>query len=84
MLYGARADEQEIKPIAIPDRLWGDANPNDPTDLLQKQPIGGRLFVDGILDDKPVSPSFYDGLRAQEVIDAGIESHETGRWVEIK
>jgi predicted dehydrogenase len=41
------------------------------------------LFVDAILDDKPLSPTFYDGLKAQAVINAGIQSHETGRWVSV-
>ena len=35
------------------------------------------------IDDLPLSPSFYDGLKAQEVIGAAVESHETGRWVTI-
>jgi predicted dehydrogenase len=41
------------------------------------------LFIDAILEDRPAAPSFYDGLKAQEVIDAAIESHERGIWVPL-
>ena len=47
------------------------------------QPIGARLFVDAIKEDRPVSPSFYDGLKAQEVIDAAFESHRSECWVSL-
>jgi predicted dehydrogenase len=80
-LYGARAGEDDIKPMPIPDRLWGDSDRSNAFDLFHKLPVGGRLFVDAILDDVPLAPTFYDGVKAQEVIDAGLQSHRTGRWI---
>jgi predicted dehydrogenase len=47
------------------------------------QPVGDRLFVDAILEGRQVSPSFYDGLKAQEVMDIAIRSHEQGVWVSL-
>ena len=44
---------------------------------------GDYLFLDSILEDRPISPSFLDGLKAQEVVEAAKESHEKAagcRW----
>jgi hypothetical protein len=40
-------------------------------------------FISAIVARRQASPSFYDGLRAQIVADAVIESHQSRRWVEI-
>jgi predicted dehydrogenase len=40
-------------------------------------------FVSAIVEGRAAAPSFYDGLKAQIVADAAIESHEVGRWVEV-
>jgi predicted dehydrogenase len=42
-----------------------------------------QLFVDAILEDKPVTPSFYEGWKAQQVIDAAITSHDSKQWVSV-
>jgi hypothetical protein len=44
---------------------------------------GDYLFIDSILEDRQISPSFYDGLKAQEVIEAAIESDQRGCWVSL-
>lgn len=41
-------------------------------------PVGARLFVDCILDDKAISPSLKEGYQVQKIIEAVIQSHETG------
>ena len=45
---------------------------------------GCDLVVEAIIEDKPLSPSFYDGLKVQEVVDAALKSAETGRAVDIE
>jgi predicted dehydrogenase len=40
-------------------------------------------FVSAIVEQRQAIPSFYDGLRAQIVADAVLESSSTNRWVEI-
>lgn len=40
-------------------------------------------FLNNIRRDEDDSPTFRDGLAAQLVIDAAVESHETGRWVGV-
>jgi predicted dehydrogenase len=42
-----------------------------------------RLFIDAILMDRPLTPTFSDGYQAQLVIDAVLESHKRGQWVTI-
>jgi predicted dehydrogenase len=49
--------------------------------MFMQQNIGNRLFVEAILEDKPVTPSFYEGWKAQQLIDATLASHEKKQWV---
>ncbi len=41
-------------------------------------------FVRAISDNLPTAPSFIDGLRVQEVMEAALRSSETGRWVTVE
>jgi predicted dehydrogenase len=87
-IRGARSDEEQFQTLNVPADLWGDVDRSGSIDsqiidLFCKQPVGGRLFVDAILENRPVSPSFLDGLKAQEVIDAALESHKSGRWITL-
>jgi predicted dehydrogenase len=88
-IRGARQDEKELQVLSVPRELWeGVSNKEQPLiaqvmETFLKQSIGDRQFIDAILEDQPVSPNFYDGLKVQEVIDAAIKSHEQGVWVAI-
>ncbi len=75
-IRGLRRGDKEFYSLPVPDEVWGDADRSKFFDVFCKQSIGDRLFIDAILDDLPISPSFYDGLKAQEVMSAAIESHE--------
>jgi predicted dehydrogenase len=86
---GARHDYEQFETLTVPDRLWGDVDrtssfSSQNIESFQKESVGGRLFIDAIYKDQPVAPSFYDGLRAQEVIDAAIESHRSGSWISFE
>lgn len=84
---GARHDEECFSVLPIPDNLRGKIERSTPfnelKELFIKQPVGVRLFIDAILEDRPVSPNFDDGFKVQEVIDAAIESDRTGCWVTL-
>jgi predicted dehydrogenase len=82
-IRGLRAGETTFQELPIPAHIWGDVDPAQPMDVFNKQSVGDRYFIDCILEDRPCSPDFEDGLRVQEVIDAAIESHQTGRWVTV-
>jgi predicted dehydrogenase len=40
-------------------------------------------LIQGIANNKPIAPTFEDGLRCQEVLDAVLKSAEERRWVKI-
>ena len=48
------------------------------------QPIGGRLFVDSILDNQPVGPDFYDGWKTEQVVDAALAARDLGQRIDIQ
>jgi predicted dehydrogenase len=88
---GARREEKQFRRLDVPEDLWGDVDRTKPyidrlPELFAGQPVGARQFIDAIAEDRPAEPTFptfYDGLKAQEVIDAAIESHRSGRWIEV-
>jgi predicted dehydrogenase len=84
----ARGDEL-WQPVAIPDHYFEGVDRTKPfleqmLAMFARQSIGSRLFVDGILADRAVVPSFYEGWKAQQVIDAAIASSESGCWAEVQ
>jgi len=78
VVRGARSGEERPRLLPIPDQFWGAADRSDPFSVLFQHSTGTRLFVDAIVADRPVAPNFYDGWKAQEVIAAGLESHQCG------
>jgi predicted dehydrogenase len=85
---GARQDEKQMQVLTVPEELYAGVDRSQIAigqimEACTKQPIADRQWIDAILDDQPVSPSFYDGLKAQEVIDAAIQSDERGAWVSL-
>jgi predicted dehydrogenase len=88
LIRGQRHNEAATTILPVPESLSGEADRTQPffaqiLDLFVNQSAGARHFIDAILDDKPSSPSLYDGLKVQECIDAALESHQTGRWVTL-
>jgi predicted dehydrogenase len=74
----------EIKTFS--EYLTGDVEQGDISpmfEIFSKLPVGDRFFIDSILEDRPVVPNFYDGLRVQEVVDAAIQSHQSGNWISL-
>lgn len=41
-------------------------------------------FLNNVRQDEDEPPTFRDGLAAQLVIDAAVESNDTGRWVDVE
>lgn len=86
VLYGARRTEEKSRPLALPEHVLAGLppeqmyNPKLP-DVFIRQPVGCRLFIDAILAERPATPTFYDGLKTQEVIAAALESSRRGGWV---
>jgi predicted dehydrogenase len=40
-------------------------------------------FVSAIVEGRDAVPSFYDGLAAQAVADAVLDSYDQRRWVDV-
>jgi len=53
------------------------------TSFIRNTPSMSRRFIDVIVNDEPPSPSFYDGMKAQEVMEAVVLSHRERRWVDL-
>ncbi len=82
-LHGVRHAEAQVNALTVPDEFWSDADRSRPYSVFETQSAGCRQFIDAIVEDRPITPSFYDGWQAQAVIEAAIEAHRTGRWIEV-
>jgi predicted dehydrogenase len=82
-IHGLRHDEQQFRVLTIPDDILQGVNPHNQYDVFTQQSQGVRAFIDAILEDRPITPSFADGLKAQAVMAAAMEAHERGCWVTI-
>lgn len=83
VIRGARRDEAQMQTLPAPAAYWGAADPANPFSVFTTNSAGPRRFVDAILRDEPAAPDFFDGCRAQQIIDAALKSHETGCAVAI-
>lgn len=63
--------------------------PGSPRDPYQGDPTTtfrydeDFAFIQAIVEDRPCSPSFYDGMRCQAVVDAVLQSAAERRWVDV-
>ena len=83
ILRAARTIEEKFQTIEVPDSYWGGMNRTNLFDVFSEMPFGTRTFIDAILEDRPITPNFYDGYKTQQVIEAALEAHKTGKWVSI-
>lgn len=78
---------KDITPVDVPaEFLKPKESPRDPSQGKPATVFRYDLvweFVSAIVEQRDATPSFYDGLRAQVVADAVLESSENRRWVEI-
>jgi predicted dehydrogenase len=80
----ARSPDGPFVDLPIPDHIWGDVPHEETMQVFNRMPAGDRYFIDCILHDRPVTPSLWDGVAVQEVMEAAIQSHRTGQWVEVR
>jgi predicted dehydrogenase len=85
-LRGAKAGDKKLTELPIPERLREGLDTKDlgaaVGNFLFAQLT--RRFVAGIRTGQPVIPSFLEGLRSQEVIDALVQSAAEERWTNIR
>ena len=63
--------------LAVPDSYFARADRADLFSIFAKQSVGPRLFVDAILEDRPLRPDFGDGHAVQCVIEAALRTERT-------
>ncbi len=73
----------ESRVLPIPDEYWQGVSSGNPFDVLSAQPAGARLLVNAILRGTPAVPSFSDGWKAQEVVNAALLSAQRGAAVPL-
>jgi predicted dehydrogenase len=77
-----------LETIIIPEAFW--KVPGCPRDPRQGDPLvtfrydQAWEFIDAIRNQRPCSPSFRDGARAQAVMEAALCSVERRIWVEVE
>jgi predicted dehydrogenase len=69
--------------LPIPDRLFGGAPRDRPSDVFTTGDAGPRAWIGAILAGRPAPPTFEDGWRAQRVIDAALESARRQCWTSL-
>ena len=84
---GARAGEGMPQPLTIPDDIWEgvrrDTVHNTYRDVFRQEDHMARGFITAILEDKPASPDFGDGLAVQKLMAAAQRSAASGCRVEL-
>ncbi|MCO6458820.1 MAG: Gfo/Idh/MocA family oxidoreductase [Pirellulaceae bacterium] len=78
---------QDLAPVDVPAEFLKPAgSPRDPAQGEPATVFRYDLvweFVSAIVEGREAVPSYYDGLRAQTIADAVLQSHAEGRWIEI-
>ncbi|MCP4622411.1 MAG: Gfo/Idh/MocA family oxidoreductase [bacterium] len=79
----AKDGDREFKSMEVPDEFWDKADKANPFSVFTSQSVGARLFVDSIIEDRPITPGFKEGLEVQKVLDAAVASNEQGAKIKI-
>ncbi|NCO42436.1 MAG: hypothetical protein COZ06_33925 [Armatimonadetes bacterium CG_4_10_14_3_um_filter_66_18] len=86
-LRGSRRGDEKRVELPVPPELWEGIDDSTPErgfrSFIEDYPGPTRRFLDVILGDEPSAPSFYDGMKAQELIEAAQISDRERRWVEL-
>jgi predicted dehydrogenase len=86
-LQTGKAGGPGLETITIPEEFWKwPGSPRDPRvgdPLVTFRYDQAWEFIDAIRNRRPCQPSFHDGARAQEVMDAAVRSAAEKGWVEL-
>ncbi|HEX5416448.1 MAG TPA: Gfo/Idh/MocA family oxidoreductase [Chloroflexota bacterium] len=82
-VHGTRQGESRPSRLPIPEHIREAAGKRDAPAHLFPQSTADYQFVEAILRDLPLTPSFYDGWKAQQVIEAAFEAAKSGKWVDV-
>jgi len=86
-LWGRQDGQETAQPLPMPSCLTDGLDFSDGTAVIRtmttKRWYSAQRFVEAVLGNREASPSFYDGMTAQAVIDAAVASHQRGQWVAV-
>ena len=86
-LRGARGEKAVSEVLPLPAGLTEGLDFSDEPALVRtlcaRPWFTSQRFAEAVLGNREMTPSFYDGLKAQEVIDAAVASHRDGGWVSV-
>ena len=82
-LHWMGAGEEKPRTLDVPQAFYGRSDPKNFLDVYATEPVGARAFAVAIRGGTRPSPDFADGVRAQEVVDAALQSNRERRWVDI-
>ena len=82
-LLGARVGDDHFTTLQVPVPLRAGLTGDDMLNPYLTQAAGPRLFVEGVLANRPVTPDFHDGYQVQRLIAAALASGATGRRVPL-
>ena len=81
-----QAPVQDLAPVPVPaEYLKPEGSPRDPSQGAPATVFRYDLmweFISAIVEGRPAVPSFHDGLNAQLVADAVLESHASRTWID--
>ena len=82
-LRGCRQNDEDFQVLPIPDKYLQGVEVGEVIQVFRQHLVGPRLFVDAIRHDYQPTPSFAQGLKVQQVLEAALVSHLTGQRVPI-
>jgi len=83
-IVGYKRGAEKAETLEVPDSYFGSAGKESLFDFIDKPVVGPRVFVDAILNDQQPEPNFYDGYKAQQVIQAALDSAKTGKAINVE
>ena len=76
-IVGIRRGQSATEELAVPDSYFAGADRADRSASLRSSQSDPRLFVDAILEDRPLRPDFGDGHAVQCVVEAALRTERT-------
>jgi len=84
-LRGARTGDKALSLIPVPEEMREGLDLSDPDAAVGSFLFAqlAKRFVSAIRSHRQESPSFLEGMKSQEVIDAVVQSAAEERWVSL-
>jgi predicted dehydrogenase len=77
-IVGLRRGAEHAETLTVPDDYFRGSPRDDAFAVFRQQSVGPRLFLDAIVGDLDISPSFSDGHQVQRIIEAATQSELSG------